>query len=1408
MATKLGEGYYDVFPQINQRAANAARDAIGEKLSRQFKDVNDNAVKYNEEGNAKIVGNDAKAAEQRIGSENKVRDTRKRNINSATKDENAFSRIQHGLAEKFQKDQSKNEGALHKLATQFRTVGTVAKGLTLGAGIASSFSLVQEAIGGIAAAAPIAAAGVALIPVAIAGTITEGLILKAAFKGVGKSLQDAFDPSKAKEFQKDLKSLSPAARSFVLEIAKAKGILPNIQQTFFSQKSLQEAGGRVASFFHTISGNLKVLVAANGNLFGRLLGDVTGNKGAAAINDFLGNIARFLREITPGIAALGAGFIQFLDHMSQVISGGGINKFLINFGAWLARINTGKLFAAADAAFKSFGFILKQVWGTLTGIFKALGGNQGTTSVFFKNIGGLFTEINKFVNSGNGQRFLKELIGTLDALSGLADVAIKDALAFLAGAFAKMYPAIKPFVNEVEKVLNDLVPLGPLIGSVLAGAFKSLTTALKTVEPILKRVINYLTTHQAEVASFADKILLLVGAYLALKKAIGIAQPILSLVGSLKELPAPILAGAAALAIIAAAVIYTYTHSKLFRDMVADLKTHLDDLGHALGFNGGALKTWFGIAKGIVMGFLIADIILLNAVIIGLTKTIEGAKRAFDDMKHWLLTGWDAVERFFTVTFPGWFVTGFNAVEGAFNSVAGFFTTWYNRVAHFFSSTIPGFFTKTMPGWFTTMAHAIEGVFNSLSQAIANWYNHVAQFLTKTVPGFFTKTVPGWFSTMYRSVTGWFTNTYNSIVRWWTNTFHYMTRSIPGFITKTVPGWFNSLYVQILTIFNKIWTAAKNIVNEIIHTFTGSWGGVEKAFTGIVNAIAKPVKKLIDIVYTKGIKKFWDSVAKPLGNKVMDALSFVNPFAGGGVVSRAVKGFKDGGPISRALGGPTQDNVYLQGRSGHPGINVSGGEYVLRAKAVKAIGLGYLNVLNKQGGAQVGGDPSGIHVLGKGQRYAGGGGVPGGANAQVGPTLSWLKSIAGRVPYVLGANGPNAFDCSSLVGNVWARLTGNARNRRYFVTGTENGWLLNHGFAPGGDPGGFTVGLTSPPEHTVGILAGHRFEAAHTGTRMRFDDGAANAMGFSKKYHMVGISSSGGFGLTGILAKIAAMKGQMKTYMQDPVQKEIDGLTYNAFIPSGLAASISKSGPGGGRGAQAKQILGVVQDNATDRNVKATSYLQAKLDAAAAAAAASFGDAGATNLSAGANASQEEAWIAAASKYVNIPASWVPGFLKLIAAESGGNPNAINRTDSNARRGDPSIGIVQMIRSTFEEFRDRRLPDNRRDPVAEIAAAANYIKWHYGSIYNTPYYHGHTYYAEGGPVTKASPVLTRDHGGPVYPGMNHIWNGTGANEYINDPTQSGGDVYVILDGVDVTSRAHVTKNNKQVAASLKRRSKL
>ncbi|MEV5316181.1 transglycosylase SLT domain-containing protein [Streptomyces sp. NPDC052687] len=82
-----------------------------------------------------------------------------------------------------------------------------------------------------------------------------------------------------------------------------------------------------------------------------------------------------------------------------------------------------------------------------------------------------------------------------------------------------------------------------------------------------------------------------------------------------------------------------------------------------------------------------------------------------------------------------------------------------------------------------------------------------------------------------------------------------------------------------------------------------------------------------------------------------------------------------------------------------------------------------------------------------------------------------------------------------------------------------------------------------------------------------------------------------------------------------------------------------------------------------------------------------------------------------------IPGSY-DGIYRNIMRESSGNPNAINLWDSNAAKGTPSKGLLQVIDPTFAAYHVPGTAYDPYDPVANIVAACNYAADRYGSIDN------------------------------------------------------------------------------------------
>jgi len=107
-------------------------------------------------------------------------------------------------------------------------------------------------------------------------------------------------------------------------------------------------------------------------------------------------------------------------------------------------------------------------------------------------------------------------------------------------------------------------------------------------------------------------------------------------------------------------------------------------------------------------------------------------------------------------------------------------------------------------------------------------------------------------------------------------------------------------------------------------------------------------------------------------------------------------------------------------------------------------------------------------------------------------------------------------------------------------------------------------------------------------------------------------------------------------------------------------------------------------------------------------------------------------WLTAALGLTGTSTSWLSGLQKLVGAESGGNPSAVN---SATVMGQHATGLLQMLPSTFAANMLKG-HGNILNPVDNAAAAINYIKKRYGSVYNTPLFSGGSYKGYNGGLSR------------------------------------------------------------------------
>ncbi len=109
----------------------------------------------------------------------------------------------------------------------------------------------------------------------------------------------------------------------------------------------------------------------------------------------------------------------------------------------------------------------------------------------------------------------------------------------------------------------------------------------------------------------------------------------------------------------------------------------------------------------------------------------------------------------------------------------------------------------------------------------------------------------------------------------------------------------------------------------------------------------------------------------------------------------------------------------------------------------------------------------------------------------------------------------------------------------------------------------------------------------------------------------------------------------------------------------------------------------------------------------------------------GHHAGHVSTWISAAVKVMKADGTPVSVLNRadialIIRNESGGNPDAVNRSDANAAAGDPSRGLTQTTSRTFSTYCLPGYCSDITDPVSNIIAGVRYALARYGSLGRVP----------------------------------------------------------------------------------------
>jgi hypothetical protein len=536
------------------------------------------------------------------------------------------------------------------------------------------------------------------------------------------------------------------------------------------------------------------------------------------------------------------------------------------------------------------------------------------------------------------------------------------------------------------------------------------------------------------------------------------------------------------------------------------------------------------------------------------------------------------------------------------------------------------------------------------------------------------------------------------------------------------------------SLIDRLFSDIDDIVNNtggtfqtLARTITGAMGSarttVRSAFQTIRASIQKPVNFVVGTLYNDGIKPFWNNTVGALmpGAK---KLGTIEGFAGGGFI--------------RGPGTGTSDSIHAK---------LSNGEFVMRKKAVDAIGVNNLYKMNNlempafAGGGLVG-------LIGKGASKA----------------FDWLNDNA-KPDWMSGLT-----DIMSSVGNIvdglktkFTKIPFDQNSKQYrdnLAGGAKRVWnqisklwdsITGASGGMGGGPGDYRA-------------MGEWIKSAMSGVIIT--SGKRNGTGTS--YHNVGkaidMAFTDGSEFRGGGKAEQAYNLIKKTWMASILELIWD------FSPDGPSRGVKNgqmhtyTGGSAGPGTHADHIHW-----------------------------ANEGAGGGGFAGGGQQGSGVQRWAGVASSVLSTlginSASNLAAVLECIRQESSGRPDLQNNWDINAKNGIPSKGLMQVIPPTFASYAGKYKSRGIWDPFANIYAAVQYARSRYGGGWQRAIT-APGGYAGGGLV---KPLLF-DSGGMLPTGVSVVENRTGAPEPLRRDNGSGGTT------VNIDMRGSIVADDRQFSA--------
>ncbi|MFH9293849.1 peptidoglycan DD-metalloendopeptidase family protein [Streptomyces sp. NPDC017520] len=520
----------------------------------------------------------------------------------------------------------------------------------------------------------------------------------------------------------------------------------------------------------------------------------------------------------------------------------------------------------------------------------------------------------------------------------------------------------------------------------------------------------------------------------------------------------------------------------------------------------------------------------------------------------------------------------------------------------------------------------------------------------------------------------------NGAIRWFTNLRDGAVRIFTSVRDRVSETW-TALWGAVKSTASAAWTLVRKGFDSFAEGLTSAFGtltkGIGKVWNGLKSLVKAPVKFWIETVYNQGIVKVWEKTAAKIpGIDPLKEMPLPKGFARGGVLP-GYSTFRQGD--DQLVPMRRGEGVYVSEAMQDPYERA-------RLHAVNQAAMQGRSLRAFRGFAE-GGIFDGISnavgsVLSKGADVARGG-LANLAQSAFKPVKSGIRK----------ALGDNTGTYPGLVGELPIGLLNKVVD---YIRGKDilesTGQWMKPVSAPYGTPFGKPGLMWSSGRHT-----GLDFPAK-TGTSIKAVDNGQVRTAASGGSYGKHIEINHGSGLSSLYAHMSAM-----------VAKATEGVTRGQVIGK-VGATGNTTGPH----LHLEARVG-------GKTVDPMRYLE-----------------GGTGGEAGAGVERFRGVVTQALGQVGQSLSLVNTTLRRMNQESSGNPKAVNRNDINWINGHPSVGLMQVIRPTFEAFAGKYKATGPKmygvsiDPMANVYASMRYALKTYGSL--SAAYNRIGGYAQGGIV--------------------------------------------------------------------------